>query len=117
MHARTAVFKNKHGFIPVFKWFPLNAKCFRFGVKPKAFFNLRCPSSYQCINCKCKLKSLHSGDPKGHLTQNETDFLSLYVLISQRGSLPPQQTGSISSFIWHLDTLQNNSHSIFIKEH
>ena len=37
MHARTAVFKNKHGFIPVFKWFPLNAKCFRFGVKPKAF--------------------------------------------------------------------------------
>ena len=117
MHAHTAVFKNKHVLIPVFKWFPLNAKCFHFGVKPKGFFNLRCPSSHQCINCKCKLKSLHCGDCKGHLTQNETDFLSLYVLISQWGSLPLEQTGSISSFIWRLDTLQNNSHSIFFKEY
>ena len=75
MHAHTAVFKNKHVLIPVFKWFPLNAKCFRFGVKPKGFFNLRCPSSHQCFNCKCKLKSLHRGDCKGHLTQTETDFL------------------------------------------
>lgn len=30
-------FKTKYGFIPVFKWFPLNAKCIHFEVEPQSF--------------------------------------------------------------------------------